>query len=660
MTERFSRFIVPSLAAAVAAAWATTALALVDPSLQPFHIVERYKSVVGGRIAEADYDSGRVVIDVTSVIQGTFAPKRVTVEVPEVGFDEPSFFDDAVRGGTVVAFIGRKLRRHENELLVYAGQQWHGGETADPSRPDAWTWTEAFGDEMVGTFNGAAQQLLALVEDIAEGRAYFPPRPCVKFREAKELARFSEPIPGVALYDVDGDGRLDVYACSTEGDRLLIQDASGGFADRAEALGLAGVKGPSVSFADVDADGRADLLAGATLWLGGEKGFRRTDLLPAEAAKDLRCAAFVELNGDGRPDVVVSRTGGGLALYLNRGGGSAEVGFTDATAALGLARQECGAAGTGYFAPGDWNRDGRTDLYYGAGKGYLLVQTEAGVLAPVPHHLPFEFASPGDDEVTSGAGGFSPQWKPDRWDLVSAAPMHLVVATNDGGEPRNVTGFSNELRLCRPAQVGSLAADLNVDGHVDLFTFSRKANVANSFHTNRGYGSYMLPELYPEPGYDAFPPKAYETGATSAAAGDTDGDGALDLLLGGADGVLRLLTNDAFSLRKPREHPTYHQKKREQARILTVRVRGPVGVLGAEVAAADSKGRTVAMHRIGGQVLTGCRGPDTADLAIREPGRYALSVRFSDGRLWKRDVDLTGPKHVVVTAARPAASEAAE
>jgi len=79
-------------------------------------------------------------------------------------------------------------------------------------------------------------------------------------------------------------------------------------------------------------------------------------------------------------------------------------------------------------------------------------------------------------------------------------------------------------------------------------------------------------------------------------------------------------------------------------------VKRRLGVVGVDIQLADSKGRVVGRRVIGSQVLTGCRGPDAASLAVREPGIYALTVRFSDGRTQTLSVDLTKGKHRVVTA----------
>jgi hypothetical protein len=77
---------------------------------------------------------------------------------------------------------------------------------------------------------------------------------------------------------------------------------------------------------------------------------------------------------------------------------------------------------------------------------------------------------------------------------------------------------------------------------------------------------------------------------------------------------------------------------------------GKRGALGAEITVRDPKGRLVARRTTGSQMLTGCCGPNTVNLAIRHPGTYRLSVRFSDGAIRTWPVDLTEQKRATIKA----------
>jgi hypothetical protein len=268
-------------------------------------------------------------------------------------------------------------------------------------------------------------------------------------------------------------------------------------------------------------------------------------------------------------------------LYRNPGpvGGP----FVDATAAIGLDRKEHGANGTGFFACGDFNGNRRPDIYYAAGKGLILLQQNDGRFAPIDSSYRFDYKASGTGEPgMTGAGCFTSLWQPDSRDLVAAGDMHLNIVAQRESKLTDLTRYGNEIRLGRVRQLGTLAEDLNADGYVDLLTITRDANTENIFHCNRGYGSYMLSELYMD--YDGLPGKGFGSGAWGVAAGDVNDDGLTDLLFGGVDGGLRLSLNDALEhdLRKPTEHPSSLQRVLAQARLVTVCVCGENGACSAQ------------------------------------------------------------------------------
>jgi hypothetical protein len=629
--------------------------AVINVGLQPSDLFERHESVLSGEIDRVDRDAGKFFLRVTAVHKGGSPKIGDVIEIAAVeamagalkaGAAAPA---DIAPGQPVVAFVGKRQRRRENELLFYAGSFFLGVRES----PTQWKWnagdTQMVGTDgqpvptMQGTWNGSTAQLVRMCADLARGRSYYPRRGYAAFKPDVLVEKLPGAVKGVALYDLDGNGFPDLYACSPAGDRVFLQMEKLEFVDATEWLGLK-QSSASVSFADFDLDGQTDLLAGGTLLRGTLDGDQRSFqpaaplALSASELATVHAAAFLEANGDGYPDILVSLVGGGLRLFLNPGkpGGA----FADATARTGLDRTETGAKGTGYFTLGDWNDDGRSDLYYAFGPGLLLIQDKDGRFIPHPTAPKLRFTS-GQDEKPgfTGAGAFTPILGTGRTDLIVPVENGWHVIENRAGEPVDVSEHGNEISEGSFLHLATVAADLNLDGHVDFYTVSRAKNGHNRYIINRGYGSFMLGDVHRA--YETmFNGPAQELGGWGLAAGDANGDGQPDLLLGNEHGHLVLILNDTLAFRKPIENAPDEIARMLKTGVLVVSVVGPLGVVGATVRLETTTGEVRDVRYIGGNNASGCRSPDEAIFAVREPGSYVVRVRHADGheRTWPVEI----------------------
>ncbi|MCB9675132.1 MAG: CRTAC1 family protein [Alphaproteobacteria bacterium] len=135
---------------------------------------------------------------------------------------------------------------------------------------------------------------------------------------------------GIDAADIDHDGDLDYYVSNIGTHPLLVNDGNGRFEQQSESWGTVGDFGWGLGFEDFDRDGWADLFVtqeDERPWLAyrntGEASFERSEwghaaILSGGAAHNVP-AAFADLDGDGRIDVVGANTdGAALTVLMNR------------------------------------------------------------------------------------------------------------------------------------------------------------------------------------------------------------------------------------------------------------------------------------------------------------------------------------------------------
>jgi hypothetical protein len=175
----------------------------------------------------------------------------------------------------------------------------------------------------------------------------------------------------VAIVDLDGDGKLDIAV--THGGAVSVFVNQGGGAFLAPVDYTVGPDTCSVVAGDVNGDGKPDLVVswlsnsgtgGVSVLMNDGDGTLASPAAYGSGAYALSGNAFplilVDLNGDGKPDIVADGQGG-IGVYFNKGDGT----FTDPVVfPLGTGSGEY--LGNTLFqkgiVAGDANGDGRPDL----------------------------------------------------------------------------------------------------------------------------------------------------------------------------------------------------------------------------------------------------------------------------------------------------------
>lgn len=237
------------------------------------------------------------------------------------------------------------------------------------------------GDGLEDIFIGAPMgQSAALYLQTADGRFKLSPSQPWKTDSGCEDLQ-------PAFFDADGDGDMDLYVVSggneihssqTEmQDRLYINDGKGNFSKAVNALPLMTASKSCVAIADYNKDGKPDIFVGGRI-IPGKYGIApESYLLKNESTKsqlkfsnailtDARAlqftgmvtdAAWVDINKDGWPDLIVAGEWMPIKIFINDHGK-----LLDKTNAYGLSNT--GGLWTRIF-PFDLNRDGNVDFLLG-------------------------------------------------------------------------------------------------------------------------------------------------------------------------------------------------------------------------------------------------------------------------------------------------------
>ena len=438
---------------------------------------------------------------------------------------------------------------------------------------------------------------------------------------------------GVALFDYDNDGRLDIYLVNgaplsdptPKGtipqktgreywNRLYHQKPDGTFEDVTEKAGLQGAGyGMGVAVGDYDNDGYEDLFVTA---YGGNKLYHNngdgtftdvTEKAGVGGSGWSTSAAWVDLDGDGLLDLVVLRyvkwdfddvycgvhkEGGrdychpdvfqpiAPLVYHNDGHGH----FTEVSEKIGLSKPGKGLG----VAIADYDRDGHTDifvandsmvefLYHNRGNGSF---EETGLMAGV--------AVDGNGKTYAGMGVDFADYNNDGLpDLIvtDLANQQYALYQNNGDGSFNYTSFTSGIAAItlKHSGWGLRFFDYDNDGRKDLLV--AQGHDLESIQTNYPDLRYREPMLLARNTGKGFVDVSKESGdvfqqawvGRGLAIGDIDNDGRVDAVVTTNDGPAYILRN---------ETPT-------QNHWLTLRLVGHKSnrdAIGAEVKVTTSKG----------------------------------------------------------------------
>lgn len=392
---------------------------------------------------------------------------------------------------------------------------------------------------------------------------------------------------GVVAGDIDNDGDQDIFLCNYGGDALFLNKGDGTFADITRSAGInqPDTWSSSAAFLDFDNDGKLDLYVSRY----GDWQWPRDDRFCGDAARKIRryCSPK-EL----RPVRHV--------LYRNLG----DHRFTDVTVAAGVGRAD--GHGFGVVAA-DLDGDGRVDLYVANDQdpNFVFLNTGAGAFRDVTYESGAGLNIEGRTSAGMGvdAEDLDGDGRPELF-VTNFQEEYNTLFKNlgDGSFLDATANFGLAIDSLPWIGWGCGLLDLDSDGWPDIVVANGHIDDnARVFGQPTGYA--QPPLLHRNMGGKKFRLANQGAGSYFAtnhvghglAAGDLDDDGDFDLVINHKDGPPAILRNDSPSAGR-------------WIRLKLIGTRSNRDAIGA-VVSVEVPGRTIHRLRKGGSSLMSSHDP---------------------------------------------------